>query len=77
MLTREKNSLKRNYNYIKIMREDNQYDLLFILIGTIALILGLKWKKPSYNGGLVHKYKSLFIGILFIIYGIISLIVNT
>ena len=56
------------------MKENTIKDLLFILIGIIGLIVGLTWKKPSYGGGVVHKYGVIVIGFIFLIYGIISLI---
>ena len=64
--------------YIKMfkkitMNRNINMDLLFILIGIIALIVGLTWKKPSYGGGVVHKYAAIIIGTLFVIYGVISL----
>jgi hypothetical protein len=55
------------------MAKDTMYDLLFILIGLVNLYLALNWKKPAYGGGIVRKYFSMTIGILFIIYGLFSL----
>ena len=55
------------------MSEDTKYSVLFISVGVIALLLAFTGKKPSFGGGLVHRYASIVIGILFIIYGIVSL----
>ena len=55
------------------MSEGIKYNLLAILLGVIALALGIRWKRPSYGGGYVHKYKLIIIGFLLLIFGFISL----
>lgn len=45
----------------------------FILIGAVLLILGITWKKPSYGGGVIHKYASIVLGFISVFYGLFSL----
>ena len=55
------------------MYDDTKYNILSILLGLVALYLGLTWKKPSYGGGVVQKYTSIVVGIMSLLYGIFSL----
>jgi hypothetical protein len=55
------------------MTENTIYSILFILLGIFAFCVGLLVKKPTYGGGWVRKYASIIVGLLFILYGIISL----
>ena len=54
------------------MKDDIIGNFLFIIAGVIALYIGLKWKKPSYGGGVVHKYGLIILGSMCVIYGIAS-----
>ena len=54
------------------MAKNSEYDFLFILIGAVSLYIGLRGKKPTYGGGIVRKYVLIAIGILFVVYGLLS-----
>ncbi len=54
------------------MTKDNFYNFLFLVIGAAGLFIGLNWKKPTYGGGVVHKYVLIIIGSTLIIYGVLS-----
>lgn len=54
------------------MKDSIADNFLSIIAGVVALLLGLKWKKPSYGGGVVHKYGLIVLGAMCIIYGIAS-----
>jgi hypothetical protein len=54
------------------MNENIKYGFLFLTVGVASLYFGLSWKKPSYGGGIVHKYGSIALGIIFIIASIFS-----
>jgi len=54
------------------MQKDTGFNILFILIGMVSLILGLTWKKPTYGGGFVRKYGAIILGIIFLLYGVFS-----
>ena len=56
-------------------KEENiKYMFLFTGVGIVSLYSGLSWKKPSYPGGLVHKYSAICAGILCGLYSIYLLI---
>jgi hypothetical protein len=55
------------------MQKDTAYNILFILVGIVSLILGLTWKKPTYGGGTVRKYGAIILGVILLLYGIFSL----
>lgn len=46
---------------------------LFVLFGFILIYVGVQWKKPNYGGGIVHKYGLIILGLMSLIYGLISL----
>lgn len=58
------------------MNEDNLENCLFIMAGITSLYIGLKWKKPSYGGGVVHKYALIILGCMSLLYGIVSILGN-
>ena len=41
--------------------------LLFVGLSIVGLYSGLSWKKPSYAGGVVHKYAAICTSILFLL----------
>lgn len=45
-----------------------------MVIGVAGLLVGLTGKKPSFGGGVVHKYASIIIGVMFVLYSIILFI---
>jgi hypothetical protein len=56
-------------------KEDNIKDLfLFVGLSIISLYLGLSWKKPSYGGGVVHKWGAICAGFICGLYSIYLLI---
>jgi hypothetical protein len=56
-------------------REDNIKNLfLFVGLSIICLYVGLSGEKPSYGGGVVHKFASIGAGILCGLYSIYLLI---
>jgi len=56
------------------MNEDLKYGLLFLGIGVLSLYIGISWKKPSYGGGVGHKYASIGVGVIFLAYSIFLLV---
>ena len=52
-------------------KEENvKYSLLFLGLSIICLYVGITWKKPSYGGGVVHKYGLICFGFIFGLYSI-------
>lgn len=55
------------------MQNNMGYNILFILIGTVLLVLGFTGKNPNYGGGIVHKYFGIILGFICLLYGIFSM----
>ena len=55
------------------MKDNDNYDVLMIIIGAFSLYMGLRWKKPSYGGGIAHKYGAIALGFIFIVFGVKSI----
>ena len=52
-------------------KEENiKYSLLFLGLSIIGLYVGITWKKPSYGGGVVHKYGLIWSGFICGLYSI-------
>jgi hypothetical protein len=58
------------------MSEEIKYDLAFILLGGLTLILGISIKKSDLPSMISRKYVIIILGGIFIIYGGISFIVD-
>ena len=56
--------------------KDETVKYLFMVTGIsiLNLYIGLSWKKPSYGGGLVHKYAAISTGAICGIYSFYLLI---
>jgi len=55
------------------MSDNTKYSLLFILLGIVLLLLGLIGEKPTYGGGWIRKYESIIVGVISLLYGLVSL----
>ena len=57
-----------------VKEESIKHLFLFAGLSVISLYVGLTGKKPSFGGGVVRKYASIGVGVLFLIYSIYLLI---
>jgi hypothetical protein len=46
------------------MTDQMLQSFLFIIAGISALLVGMKWKKLTYGGALVHKYGLIVLGLM-------------
>jgi len=56
-----------------LMNANLKNGFFFIAMGLLSLIIGIKWKKPTYTGGAVHKYSSIVFGVFCVLVGVLFL----
>ena len=57
-----------------IKEENFKNFFMYAGISILGLYFGLSWKKPTYGGGVVHKYAAIGVGVLCGFYSVYAFI---